>query len=304
MLSRYQHSIGIYGYDLDAIDSFMKKQEDRCHVGEISARELRNIRRVMKVMIDYVANDIIDTATTAYGTKFVLNEPFEAILAEYLASRTLHPNTKDDVVWAIRRFLYYLEQIGHLSLRCVTDEHVRKYLVLMSERLASGSLKNMMCYLKEFGKFARQNGYADFDFAPMFEVKVRRENKVYPILTDAELERTLAQIDTNTAMGKRDMAMIMLGLTTGMRAIDIVNLRLCDIDWLRGEIRLVQKKTANPVILPLMPKAGESIREYILNGRPECSSEYIFLTTKFPIRKFTDDTTFGYMFANMKEWRE
>ena len=304
MLSRYQHSIGIYGYDLDAIDSFMKKQEDRCHVGEISARELRNIRRVMKVMIDYVANDIIDTATTAYGTKFVLNEPFEAILAEYLASRTLHPNTKDDVVWAIRRFLYYLDQIGHKTLHCVTDEHVRKYLVLMSERLASGSLKNMMCYLKEFGKFARQNGYADFDFAPMFEVKVRRENKVYPILTDAELERTLAQIDTNTAMGKRDMAMIMLGLTTGMRAIDIVNLRLCDIDWLRGEIRLVQKKTANPVILPLMPKAGESIREYILNGRPECSSEYIFLTTKFPIRKFTDDTTFGYMFANMKEWRE
>ena len=45
MLSRYQHSIGIAGYDLGAIDSFMKKQEGRCHVGEISARELRNIRR-------------------------------------------------------------------------------------------------------------------------------------------------------------------------------------------------------------------------------------------------------------------
>ncbi len=76
MLSRYQHSIGIYGYDLDAIDSFMKKQEVRCHVGEISARELRNIRRVMKVMIDYVANDIIDTATTAYGTTISVKKQF------------------------------------------------------------------------------------------------------------------------------------------------------------------------------------------------------------------------------------
>ena len=297
MLSGYQHSMGIDHYDLSTIDSFMKKQEERCNAGEICRREFRNIRRAIKIMIDYVANDVIDTPATAYGTKFILSEPFETLLAEYLASRTFHPNTQDDVVWAVRRFLYYLDQIGHKTLHCVTDEHVRKFLVLMSERLASGSLKNMMCYLREFGDFAYRNGYTGFDFAPMFAVKVRRENRVYPILADDELERTLSQIDTNTVMGKRDMAMIMLGVTTGMRAIDIVNLRLCDIDWLRGELRLVQRKTGNPVILPLMPKAGEAIKEYILNARPKCSSEYIFLTTKFPIRKFTDDTTFGYMFG-------
>ena len=75
-------------------------------------------------------------------------------------------------------------------------------------------------------------------------------------------------------------------------------MKLKDIDWLRGEIRLVQRKTLIPVILPLMPEAGEAIKEYILFARPESDSDYIFLTTKYPIRKFTDDTTFGYKIIN------
>lgn len=297
MLSKYQHSVGIPHYDLDTIEAFLDLQEKRFKSGEIQAHEFKNIKHVMKTMVDYVANDIIDTPATLRGTRFVLNDTFEHLLVDYLSSRDFHPNTQDDVVWAIRRFLYYLEQIGHKTLRCITDEHVRKFLILMSERLASGSLKNMMCYLRKFGDFAYQGGYSAFHFAPLFAVTIQRENRIYPVLTDEELERILCQVDTNTVLGKRDMAMIMFGVTTGMRAIDIVNLRLSDIDWLRGEIRLVQKKTGKQATLPLMPKAGEATKEYILNGRPESTSEYIFLTTKYPIRKLTDDTTFGYMFG-------
>ena len=95
----------------------------------------------------------------------------------------------------------------------------------------------------------------------MFSVKIRREEKISAAISDAELERTLAQINTKSVMGKRDMAMILLGVSTGMRACDIVNLKLSDIDWLRGELHLVQKKTANPVVLPLMQDVGEALKE-------------------------------------------
>lgn len=40
------------------------------------------------------------------------------------------------------------------------------------------------------------------------------------------------------------MAMILLGVSVGMRAIDIINLKLTDIDWAHGEIHLVQKNRA------------------------------------------------------------
>lgn len=135
----------------------------------------------------------------------------------------------------------------------------------------------------------------------MFSVKVRREEKISAVISDAELERTLAQINTKSVMGKRDMAMILLGVSTGMRACDIVNLKLSDIDWLRGELHLVQKKTANPVVLPLMQDVGEALKEYILNTRPDINSEYVFLTTQYPIRKLAEGTCLGFIFKKYED---
>lgn len=87
--------------------------------------------------------------------------------------------------------------------------------------------------------------------------------------------------------------MILLGVSVGMRAIDIINLKLTDIDWAHGEIHLVQKKIGQSVFLPLMPDAGKAIADYILNARPSVKTDYIFLTLNYPARKFTDDTGKG-----------
>ncbi len=38
-------------------------------------------------------------------------------------------------------------------------------------------------------------------------------------------------VDRNSAMGKRDYAIIVLACTTGIRAGDIINIRISDIDW-------------------------------------------------------------------------
>lgn len=290
-----QHECRIY--DLTLIEAFLAEYEKRYRSGEIARHYYTHLKRAIKMLVEYEAGGTLLSVFERKGTRFTLNEEFESILGEYISENTFHPNTQDDIVWAVRRLMYFLEQSGHYSFRCISDQHVRKFLLAMSERLASGSLQNMMCYLREFSKFVVQKGYSNFDMTALFSVKIRRESKIYPVISDKELELILKQVDTKTDMGKRDMAMLMLAITTGLRAIDIVNMKLQDIDWLRGEIKLVQRKTLVPVILPLMPEAGEAVKEYILFARPKSDSEYIFLTTKYPIRKFTDDTTFGYMFG-------
>lgn len=300
-LSKYFREKGSEEYDLDTIEEYLKLKESQYHKGDISHHYYVHLCRSMKILIEYASNGILTSAVERKSTRFTLHETFETILREYLEENAFHPNTQGDIVWAVRRFLFFLEQSEHYSLHCVDESHVRKFLMVMSERLSSGSLKNMVCYLREFGKFVYEKGYTKCDMTFLFSVKIRRETKIYPTTTDEELIQILAQVDTKTVMGKRDMAMLMLAITTGLRAIDIVNLKLKDIDWLRGEIRLVQKKTLIPVILPLMPQAGEALRDYILNGRPQCDSEYIFLTIKYPIRKFSDDTTFGYMFGKYQK---
>ncbi len=301
MLGKFLDSRGIHHYDSDAIGDFLELQEERHRKREISHNQYCACKRAVRILVEYVEGDVIVCPKIQHITKFDLNPEFERIISEYLSENDFHPNTRDDVVWAVRRFLYYLKQIGHTTLHCVEEKHIRQFLLVMSEKLASGSLKNMMCYLKKFMWFAYGKKYIFWDASLMFAVKVQRENKVYSVISDSELERTLAQINTNSSIGKRDMAMILLGVTTGMRASDIVNLKLCDIDWVRGELRLVQKKTANPVVLPLMQNVGAALKEYILNARPESSSEYVFLTTKYPVRRLAEGTSLGYIFEKYEE---
>ncbi len=301
MLGKYLDSRGIRHYDSRAVGEFLVIHEERYRKKEIHKRHYCAMKRAIRILIEYVEGDVIVCPEIHHVTKFLLNPIFEDMIAEYLAENDFHPNTEDDIVWAIRRFLYFLEQIGHTTLHCVEEKHLRRFLLAMSEQLSSGSLKNMMCYLKVFMIFAYEKDYIFWNAAPIFAVKVRRENKIHAVISDAELERTLAQINTKSAIGKRDMAMILLGVTTGMRAIDIVNLKLRDIDWLRGELHLVQKKTANPIVLPLLPEVGEALKEYILNARPDSTSEYVFLTTRYPIRKLAEGTSLASAFEKYEE---
>ena len=106
-------------------------------------------------------------------------------------------------------------------------------------------------------------------------MSVQREYKVYNIINDEELYALLNQIDTSSPIGKRDMAIFQLIITTGMRSTDVVNMKLTDIDWSRGEIHIIQKKTGNPLTLPLLQEAGSAIQDYILNGRPDSDAEEI-----------------------------
>lgn len=102
-------------------------------------------------------------------------------------------------------------------------------------------------------------------------------------------------------MGKRDYAIILLGATAGLRAVDIVNMKLRDILWRSGEIHVIQQKTGETLSLPLMPQVGEAIKEYILCGRPEADSEYLFLRHRAPFQKMNDGVPIGDMFDSYQK---
>jgi integrase len=102
----------------------------------------------------------------------------------------------------------------------------------------------------------------------------------------------LAQAKIGDAKDVRNYAIILLALHTGLRMIDIVHLKLNDIDWYKKELNIVQHKTDNALNLPLQPDAGNAIADYILNFRPaENNSPYVFLKTVAPIGKLTDNGT-------------
>ncbi|WP_188744847.1 tyrosine-type recombinase/integrase, partial [Agromyces bauzanensis] len=80
----------------------------------------------------------------------------------------------------------------------------------------------------------------------------------------------------------RDASVTLLALLTGLRACDIIDLRLADIDWRAETISIVQHKTGNPVVLPMPELVTARLADYILTERGDASSEHVFLRRLAP----------------------
>lgn len=97
----------------------------------------------------------------------------------------------------------------------------------------------------------------------------------------------------STPLELRDVAIVMLGLRMGIRASDIVNLRVENIDWKRRTISFVQKKTGKAITLPMPTDVGNSVYQYIVRGRPasyEDGSGYIFIQHLAPYGRLQTPT--------------
>lgn len=80
----------------------------------------------------------------------------------------------------------------------------------------------------------------------------------------------------------RDRAIGMLLFFTGIRGCDISCMKFSDIDWEKEEIRIIQQKTANGLILPMSAAVGNAIYDYVTAERPSSEEPYIFLCRTKP----------------------
>jgi len=76
---------------------------------------------------------------------------------------------------------------------------------------------------------------------------IPKRRKIYPGFSNAEKLAILESADRATVKGKRNYSMMLLAANTGLRAIDIANLKLTDIDWRNCEIKIIQSKTGTPL---------------------------------------------------------
>jgi integrase len=118
-----------------------------------------------------------------------------------------------------------------------------------------------------------------------------RVTRIKRLYTKDEIAHVLAAIDRSSADGKRDYAMILLGAAFAPRALDIVSLRIEDIDWTCSKMTFILHKNKRLHTVALLPVVGNAILDYLLNGRPDCDTTHLFLTSRPPYRGFASSTS-------------
>jgi site-specific recombinase XerD len=100
-----------------------------------------------------------------------------------------------------------------------------------------------------------------------------------------DVERLIASCELSKPCGVRDRAVLLLLARLGLRAGDITAMRLDDLDWGAGTVRVLGKGRKE-VRLPLPQDAGDALIEYLVKVRPSVDTDRVFLCVNAPFRPF------------------
>lgn len=92
--------------------------------------------------------------------------------------------------------------------------------------------------------------------------------------------------------GLRDKAVLLLLARLGLRAGDIVGLRLTDVDWTNARIKVCGKGRRHE-FLPLQQEVGKAILRYLKAARPQCKTPELFVTIPPPFKKLSYQAVSG-----------
>lgn len=217
------------------------------------------------------------------GAYYSLNPDFQQLIDHYKAYAEklgkTNETTIDNESHGGAIFFYHLQQRGCSNLESVEENDVLSYFLDESGNLirSAGCCKNVRAVLKA----GVELNPADCKRVLLLLPHLTEHRKNIQVLTDDEIEKINLLLSTE-ALSLRDKAIMNLLLHTGIRGVDIINLKLQSVHWNEDVIRLVQSKTRTELELPLRPNVGNAIYDYIIEERPTCSYATVFISEAVP----------------------
>jgi site-specific recombinase XerD len=290
-IRRYHEKMGALYYSEDLATEFVEFQQGRWHTGVIAERHLRRVKRGASMLREFYQTGVL-VWKVPERTRFPANSYFKQIFDSFLIQlkSSIAEGTINGIKSSIAGFLCYLEDIGRKDFKEIELGDIRSFLIKASGRNPHG-IGNIIFALRKFWKQLLELGATNLDVSAVLHKPANPHIRVLPCFTKDEAKALLSHAQDGSVRGSRNYAILLLVLHTGLRLIDIVNLKLDGIDWAKKEIVIEQHKTGNSFSLPLDVNAGNAIAEYILNFRPKTESPYVFLRSLAPFTKLSDRGT-------------
>ena len=99
-------------------------------------------------------------------------------------------------------------------------------------------------------------------------------------LTEKELLRITNYSFPDTQTGLRDRAILFCFTDLGLRCKEVASLQISDIEWVRGTIIIRKTKTHAERELPISPRLGKALEDYVLHARPLSLTSHLFFKSE------------------------
>ena len=234
-----------------------------------------------------------DVGVVAAPEPSVVTDPVELLVGEfveYLArERGLVPGT---------RYVHEYKRVARLflsgrfapdggGLDRLTAGEVTAFVLAECRRRSYRMCWALVSSLRGLLRFLFLEGLTSVDLRGAVPGVARWRAQSLPRALSAEhVARILASCDRTSAVGRRDFAILMMLSRLGLRAGEVANLRLSDIDWRAGEL-IIRGKGDRFERMPLPADVGEAVVDYLRDGRPARPDPHLFLRSRAPFTPLT-----------------
>ncbi|MBC7389122.1 MAG: site-specific tyrosine recombinase XerD [Opitutaceae bacterium] len=199
--------------------------------------------------------------------------------------RSLSPNSVDAYKQDIEKLKQYFELSGKIvSPILIQGKEVSEFLVYLNELgLAPHSQARILSGIKSFFNFLMAEDLVKEDILALVEAP-KLGRKLPDFLSFNEIEALLVSIDLSENEGHRNRAMIELLYSCGLRVSELVSLKLNQLHFSSGFIRVVGKGNKERLI-PVGREAIRYVNLYIENHRNQVpvqkgNENYVFLNRR------------------------
>lgn len=184
----------------------------------------------------------------------------------------------------IRRLLVERFGDGPIPVRDLAPDDIARFLLRHARSGSPKVAKLMVTALRSFFRFLFQHGQTETDLAGAIPtVPEWRLAEVPKYLEPEEVERVVRACQRDTAVARRDHAIVLLLARLGLRASEVITLELDDINWRAGALK-VRGKGSSHDSLPLPADVGQALANYLRHHRPPCTTRRLFIRTRAPHR--------------------
>lgn len=213
--------------------------------------------------------------------KDVLLSPYIAHLRDDHGYGTSTVKRQGCIVTEFLNGIEFEKQPHRLAQVNMTD--IEDFIRRLGKRMGRVSLQKQISAIRHFLQFFAARGAVPHGLDSQIDTpRVYRQERLPRALPWATVEGFVRSIDRNTAMGKRDYAIFSVMTTYGLRACDVVALKLDDIKWRSKCIRICQTKTGYPLELPLTHEVSSALYDYLKRVPRYGKYREVFLRIRAP----------------------
>jgi integrase/recombinase XerD len=189
---------------------------------------------------------------------------------------------------SIRRFIVWCDDRGLQKPQDITAsilegyrQHLFHYRKRNGNPLGFNTQRSLLTPLKAFFKWLAKENHILYNPASEFDLpRVPKRLPKY-ILNTEEINDMLNHTALYGEMGVRDRAIIETFYSTGIRRMELANLKIHDIDLERGTVVIFEGKFKKDRVVPIGDRACAWVRKYMGEVRPKLIRDdegYVFLT--------------------------